>query len=323
MIPAPMPDGLTAHSSKAALYCVDTYFREAWEDLREVTGGRAADLARGHALLLLKPDAVVRRRLLPALDWLERHGWTVVSATAVRIERRAIRAMWQYQWNTATRDRRDLADRFMVRTDSLVLVLRPPAAAALEGTADGWATSALTRVKGPSEPAGCRPGQLRYDLGTLNQQLNLVHSADEPADLVRELGICHDAAERQLVLGRMAAENDDGAAARRLAAELGARHEPAALSLADTFGALLRHVDGVAGARPEAAQLRAAVAAGLRGETVAWRDVVALAGRCGVPLTDWDVVVLGTSLLTPTLPGVVPLLPDVSVAPAPDVAPVS
>ena len=30
---------------------------------------------------------------------------------------------------------------------------------------------------------------LRYEVGSLNYQLNLVHTADEPADMIRELGV--------------------------------------------------------------------------------------------------------------------------------------
>ncbi|WP_170323619.1 nucleoside-diphosphate kinase [Cryptosporangium phraense] len=244
-------------------------------------------------MLLLKPDAVVRRKLRTALSWLSGQGWRVVYAQRFRVNRWAVRAFWQYQWNTATRDRREMADLYMSATDSLVLLLRAP------GDAD--ACSALTRVKGSSDPARCRPGQLRHELGTLNQQLNLVHSADEPADLVREIGICCTAGERAAVY--RALDRDDRAedVARELAARLESEQEPLDLTFAAT-------VDGIRARAHDHPGLTGL----LDGRTPAWREIVRQADRAGLPLTRWERVVLGTSLLVPTLPHVVPLVPDAS-----------
>ncbi|MFG1923945.1 nucleoside-diphosphate kinase [Cryptosporangium sp. NPDC048952] len=283
------------------LYSVDTYFRDAWEDLSGVAGKDAVGIAATHALLLLKPDAVVRRQLTPAIDWLTTRGWRVAHAGRVHVNRWAIRAFWQYQWNTATRDRREMADLYMTATDSLLLVLGAP------GGAEG-AAETLTRAKGTSDPTRCRPGQLRFALGTLNQQLNLVHSADEPADLVREIGICCTEAERAVVFRAMAAGTDAEDVARRLARTLESEHEPLDLTLAGTVARLVARL----GDEPEHARLRRCLEDVRDGRATGWRYVVGLAERAGVPLTRWDRVVLGTYLLDPTLPGVVPLLPDAS-----------
>ena len=302
-IPVPPPLGLARADGKRQLYSVDTYFRDSWEDLSGVAGKGAVAVASTHALLLLKPDAVVRRRLSAALDWLTTRGWRITHAQRFRVNRWAIRAFWQYQWNTATRDRREMADLYMSATDSLVLVLRAP-------DAGEWATAALTRVKGSSDPARCRPGQLRSVLGTLNQQLNLVHSADEPADLVREIGICCTPAERAVVYRAMAAGADAEVLARRLASTLEAEYPPLDLTLSGTVSRL----QGRLGGGNEHDRLHRCLAAVRDGDETGWRDVVGLAERAGVTLTRWDRVVLGTYLLDPTLPGVVPLVPDASAA---------
>lgn len=292
---------------------MDTYFRDSWEDLTGVAGKDAVSVAGAHALLLLKPDAVVRGRLCTALDWLAARGWRTAYAQRFRVNRWAIRAFWHYQWNTASRDRREMADLYMTATDSLLLVLRAPGA-------DEWATTTLTRHKGTSDPARCRPGQLRHALGTLNQQLNLVHSADEPVDLVREIGICCTGAERALAYRAMVAGTDGERPARRLARTLEAEYERVDLSLAGTVARLHARVDGAvrAGSRHgDRDRLRRRLADVRDGRSTGWRSVTVLAERSGVALTRWDRVVLGTYLLDPTLPGVVPLVPDASAVVAP------
>jgi hypothetical protein len=50
----------------------------------------------------------------------------------------------------------------------------------------------LTRDKGPTDPARRHPGQLRHLLGGSSYLLNHVHTADDPADTVRELGVLLD-----------------------------------------------------------------------------------------------------------------------------------
>jgi len=303
---------LTRSSIKQQLYAVDTYFRDSWEDAVRVCGPVASDVARDHAFLLLKPDAVVRRKLLPALEWLESAGWEVVHAQRFRVHRWAVRAFWQYQWNTATRDRREMADHYMAATDSLVLLMRAADGSAARATGrpipDEWACSALTRVKGGSDPRLCRPGQIRYALGTLNQQLNLVHTADEPADLIREIGICCTTDERRALYTALAAGGDAWDDAHRLARELEGGQEVLDLSLTGTVERLLER----AGSEPE---LRRCLIRLGSGEAVSWPELERVADRPGAGLGGWDRVVLGTFLLVPTLPGVVPLLPDASARP--------
>ncbi|MFB9318618.1 nucleoside-diphosphate kinase [Cryptosporangium minutisporangium] len=268
-----------------------------------IGGSDAVGIATRHAFALLKPDAVVRRRLVSALEWLSVRGWRVVHARRFRVHRWAVRAFWQYQWNTATRDRREMADLYMSATDSLVLLLRAPH--------DGeWASSILTRGKGSSDPARCRPGQLRHALGTLNQQLNLVHTADEPVDLIREIGICCTASERADLYRALVDGVDAADEAVDRARRLEADHEALDLSLTGTVARLAgRSVGG-----GERALLRRRLTGLLDGRTTGWRELVALADRAGVALSRWDRVVLGTYLLVPTLPGVVPLVSDASAA---------
>src|SRR5216683_1412570 len=187
----PLPITLSCDPAKREYYGADVYYLESAEQLDGMLaaggpgqrGTGLADFAYGHALLLLKPDAVVARQVLPAIDWLRDNGFRIVAASRSRVTRTAIRALWQYQWNLATRYRRRLADGFVTGADSLVLVVRP------DSEPEVPASVLLTELKGPTSPDARQPGQLRYLLGRYCYLLNLVHTADEPADVLRELAV--------------------------------------------------------------------------------------------------------------------------------------
>src|SRR5205823_1114562 len=127
--------GLTEQPRKRSLYAVDTYFRESLEDIYSLGEEFARWFCERHALLLVKPDAVVVRKLRAVLDWVTDRGFLVVAVAPVAMG---------------------------------------------------------------------RPGELRHDLGSLNYQLNLVHAADDPADLVRELAVLYDHPTRMSLLRRVA-----------------------------------------------------------------------------------------------------------------------
>src|SRR3712207_2884442 len=76
----PIPASLSCMPRKRALFGVDTYFRDSWEDACDCLGRDVDDFARSHACVLVKPDAVVSRRVVPVLDWLAEYGATIVAA---------------------------------------------------------------------------------------------------------------------------------------------------------------------------------------------------------------------------------------------------
>jgi hypothetical protein len=50
-------------------------------------------------------------------------------------------------------------------------------------------TRVITRLKGGNDPAGRAPDSLRSVAGSPNRLLTMVHSSDDPADVVRELAV--------------------------------------------------------------------------------------------------------------------------------------
>jgi nucleoside diphosphate kinase len=295
------PRSLTTDPEKGRLYGVDVYFREGWEDLLRALGELAPDFCRRQATVLCKPDAVVAHKLLATLRWLEDQGYELVEARRLRLDRHGIRALWQYGWNSASRDRRDAADLYMTTTDCLlVLVAR---------SRRPWpATVVLSTAKGPARPQQCRPGQLRRDLGSHNYQLNFVHTPDEPADMIRELAVLGDVEQRTASYEAARAGRRQRAEVYALAAAMEAEHPVQHLG----FAAVLSAVESAAAAAAASPPLRTLFAAIRDGRSRDWRELLRLLDDSGVEVTRWQRIVLATQLLNPDRPGAGPLLRDMS-----------
>lgn len=307
----PVPPELTVDDAKRALFGADAWFRDGWDDLQRLSPpGRAVTVAQQHALVLLKPDAIAAQLLHRSLDWFEDEGADIVGSAAVQLDRQSLRAMWQWQLGASTRDRRDLADAIVTVGPSLLVVLRLPPA----GTP---ATVRVSASKGPADPTRRRPGQLRSALPGGNFLLNFVHAADEPADLARELSILLPADAREAMIGGFADGGPAGgapAAARALATALHDAAEPHDLDFAATLRRLGGRLETLTGGRPAGAQADAvARLADVRaGRSRDWRRFLAALREAGVRASAWDEIVIGTTLMDHSEPGVEPVLGSVS-----------
>jgi len=282
-----LSESLSRNERKRELFGADTYFQESLDQLAELAAD-PADFAYRHGLLLLKPDAVVSRQLLTTLDWLARSGFTVVAATKAPLTPTVVRSLWYFQWNLATAYRRRIADLFTMTVPALLLVIRK------DGT-DRPVSTLLTELKGPTDPDRRRPGELRYELGKFSFLLNLVHTADEPADVIRELGVHLDYATRGEVLRQALDGEDNSARARSLAEELHAAAPARDLSFEPA----------AARVRAQAARLAAELSGAAREELTAslavpgndgLRALLGAAWRHGLALDPWDVTVVGSTV---------------------------
>nr|WP_232541726.1 nucleoside-diphosphate kinase [Nocardia bovistercoris] len=228
---------MTPTPAKVEAYRTDTYVLETVDQLRE-SGVDATEFARRHAMLLLKPDAIVARAVEPTLEWLGANGFPVVGAYRVPVDRHLARALWYFAWNIASPERRRLADLLVGISDALVLLVRGE---------DGRipVSVRLTEAKGPTDPRKRRPEHLRYVLGRHSYLLNLVHSPDDPADVLREFAIYFDERTRT---GILAADHGSDAVAHaaRLAKDLYASTPERGFDRADAL-ARLRSDTGAAG----------------------------------------------------------------------------
>jgi len=295
----PLAPLLSHDDRKRELYGADTYYLESAEQLAAL-GGNVEEFAYEHAGLLLKPDAAVSRRLITAIDWLVANGWRIVAAKPCRLDRAMVRALWQYQWNMATGYRRRIADTFLPSTDSLVLIVRREDGPAAE---DIPASVRLTEMKGPTNPDAREPSQLRYFLGRYCYLLNLVHTPDEPADVLRELGVHFGTDERREVYEAALTGADRRDEAYRLAERIYAQaperdlsFEPAAKRLATAMEALA--VDGA----PEPGTA----------DPETWRDMIEVIWKESLPIDPWDVATVGAYAFPMRRTGLEPILDGAS-----------
>jgi nucleoside diphosphate kinase len=283
-------NALSRDADKLARYAEDTYFQEGWDHLRELCPD-PAEFAYQHGLVLLKSDAVVARKLLPALDWLADNGFRVVAARPVRMHPTRARSLWYFQWNAATPYRRRIADLCLTAVDSLLLVVRA------EGDPVLPTSVLVTDGKGPTDPGEREPGQLRHLLGHYSYLLNLVHTTDEPADVARELAVYLDSADRARVIAEALHGADRSADACELAARLYASSPSHDLLFEPAASRLLALASGFAEDPDLPAMARADLVAALRcGGQDALRAVLEAAWRHGLVLPVWDVIVVGASV---------------------------
>ncbi|WP_327113745.1 nucleoside-diphosphate kinase [Nocardia sp. NBC_01730] len=226
---------LTPQPEKVDAYLGDTYLQETVDQLDRL-GIDAAKFAREHSLLLLKPDAVVARGIEPTLEWLGDNGFRVVAARRVPVDRHLARALWYFAWNIASPERRRLADLLVRIADVLVLVVRGE-------DGDLPVPVRLTEAKGATDPRKRTPGELRYLLGRHSYLLNLVHSPDDPADVLRELAIYLDERSRATVLAQITTGADRASEAVAIARDLYAHTPARSFDRADALERILRDLE--------------------------------------------------------------------------------
>ena len=193
---------LTTVDEKLELYGFDPYFRDGCDDVRfMMDSGHKVDLWR-HTFVVFRPDAVVTRSVSRGIDVLLNNGFSVLHIYEFQYTHLSVRECWRYQNNINTRDRLAAMDLLMSSTPSLLCLLRTDC-----DNDDLPATARLKILKGPSKPEHRRPGQLRYEMGgAQSPMLTFVHAPDEPADLLRELGIFLDPTRRLHAYGFLAGE---------------------------------------------------------------------------------------------------------------------
>ncbi|MGW4193864.1 nucleoside-diphosphate kinase [Streptomyces sp. NPDC005004] len=172
-------DSLSADPRKRAAYRVDPYAREGL-DLFTSPSDRA--WLHTTTFVVLKPDAIVGRRGGLVLDILEEEGWRPFAARPLTFDPLLTREIWRYQFNAASRQRIAVVDHLLGSGPSLLVLLRDTRRP--EGLP---ASVRLTAAKGSADPQAAHARDLRTRFGRVNGLFNFVHTADEPADLVREL----------------------------------------------------------------------------------------------------------------------------------------
>ncbi|MGW1535295.1 nucleoside-diphosphate kinase [Streptomyces aureus] len=178
---------LTHDPVRRHTYPGDVYFREMAAFLDGWEPERTDRALLASTFVMFKPDAVVGRRVEPALAFLAGHGFEPLGALTVRVDARVCRELWRYQINAAP-----LA---VIRAVDMILESGPPCVfVALRDTRGPRRTGTsaaerLAELKGSSKNRAGNGGSLRGALGCELMCLNFAHAPDDPADLIREVGV--------------------------------------------------------------------------------------------------------------------------------------
>ncbi|MEJ1962185.1 MAG: nucleoside-diphosphate kinase [Gammaproteobacteria bacterium] len=289
---------LTRIPLKAQLFERETYLREALAQAQELWGERTEALCRELALILIKPDGIAFGQLPTVLSFLHSRGFHIVASARPMLTRLHWREMWRYQLTSATLDRLAVND-LVLRGACVLLLLHRSRAGELPASVE------LSVAKGSSDPRAQPADCLRRALGQANRVLSFIHVADEPADLLRELGILLDTPERQRVLrsaGQGEPESEDRLALEELATRSQAEARPV-----DPQAALARvgrRLDDLLQDSSDDVRLvRRGLALMQRSERIAWRPFAAALSRLRVTVEHWDLAMLASQFIEYDEPG--------------------
>lgn len=297
---------ITIRPEKRVAFERDIYFREGWSSLRPIARDAAcAELLAPLAMLNLKPDAVVGRRGHAIIDYLQVHGFDILAATEIRLGRHQSAALWQYNWNFATIDRILLSTQMYAASGTLMLLLRDRY---FDGRVPG--SVRLSGLKGPVTGRERSPQHLREVLRSPHRLLNFVHVADEPADVVREVGILlsRQGLRTLFEAAVTAAPENVDEKSRRLIDELEARHPAHDLDFEASIQRLATALS--LDLRSQEMLERAA----LGGRKLRWKQYTDIANPEDPRVACWDFFCVGCWVLADERPGFPDLLPSVEPA---------
>jgi hypothetical protein len=217
--------GLTVDPEKSRYYAQDCYYRETVQQLSTWDPEERRRLLATRSYLMFKPEALVERKVGPALAYLAERGIEANLVASVTINRSVLRAMWWYQLNAAPLTIVRACDVLMNGWEMLLIGFVDAKA-----DPDDSAARRLSDMKGSSRDIGKGLGLLRDELGCTTTCLNYIHAPDEPADVVREIGVMFDRPRREAIFEAFRQEPDaDAVNAAVESAYL--RHEPRDLGL--------------------------------------------------------------------------------------------
>jgi hypothetical protein len=288
---------LTRLEAKVKAYERETYFRQGLADATELFCERFAETMRRAALLMVKPDGLVAGKAPAIVEFLRAHGYCIQAMQTQTLSRFHWRELWRFQLTSATLDRLAVND-LVFRRQALLLALVDM------NQGDLPATVRLSVLKGPSDVASQPADCLRRLIGQPNRVFSFFHVADEPADLLRELGLLLDEPERrQFLLSFVGAGLSpvDGARLDEML-QTSAR---SARDL-DPAAAVERALEAVDCLPPTARgrdQIRSALRGMRQGKRIEWIPFASAVQGSGIAIDEWDLAILGTSFITYDEPG--------------------
>jgi hypothetical protein len=204
---------LTGIDGKGDVFARDLYALEGWASLAgEIGEQQAYVFAERTSLMWLRPDAFAAGTARSVLTAAEAAGFRPLAARPVRLERCGVRALWAYMCRWATGERLMLLDALAALGPGLLVVWTDGTGSAR--AAGGEPVSVrMTRLKGRNDASRREHASLRAVAGSPNRALTMLHTTDDPADVVRELGVFCAWGERAELIRQASAHLAGGQAA--------------------------------------------------------------------------------------------------------------
>jgi hypothetical protein len=217
--PGPGPLALTSDPDKQRLYLLDPAYRSGHRSFHDALG----DLSVLHrrALAILRPDAFAFRRAHRIVEFLRAHDLVPIAWRPFRFSWHQVLDLWRYQLTKATDDRLGLGCELLTGEPSvLVLLAERRPAGGIPASVRLWS------LKGAFDAQGRGRGTLRDALAVPHRMFGFLHTADEPIDLIREVGVLLSPSRRLEVLRRAEGARDRSPGLARFIAGRYARVPP-------------------------------------------------------------------------------------------------
>jgi len=258
---------------------------------------------------MVTPDGIAAGKVSAVYEFLCHNDFSVVAVEQPVFTRHVWRELWRYQLTSANLDRLSV-NELVFAGPALLLLLRH------DGELDVPATVQLSSLKGPAIVALQWPGCLRKILGQPNPFFGFVHVADEPADLVRELGVLLDDPMRRRVLSAASRSElpavDRGVLDTALEDDSSHRRNlDAKASVEQAIKAVKRAVDLDPSTAPLASHALKDLEQMRLGNRIAWQPFARALAEIGVELDRWDLATLGTSFIIYDEPGTLKIIENV------------
>jgi nucleoside diphosphate kinase len=159
--------------------------RDDWAAPRDLVKryGAACDRL---AFLLVRPDAVRQGLTSTVLNHTSAAGLRVADAEVVRPHPRLLEEIYRYTqvslMGAGSRPMWWYLPRYYELGPAIVVLL-------MSDPGPQTASEILTEIKGPSNPADTKPGQIRYDCGSQNMVMCVVHSSEDTNSALREASL--------------------------------------------------------------------------------------------------------------------------------------
>ncbi|MCQ3815047.1 MAG: hypothetical protein KTU85_11625 [Acidimicrobiia bacterium] len=175
---------LNDDQSKLRRHLIDPDFRVGLDSVAKTLGHDAAPVLRRHAFLLLQPDCMARQMANRCLELVETEGFAPVRSLRLRLRVDMVRRLWKARSSDWTPNSNVIAELICTRGESVLVILADTTAELREP-----ASVRLRRFKCPAQPEARSRHSLRPLFGAAGPLVVLVHTSDEPLDLIRESAI--------------------------------------------------------------------------------------------------------------------------------------